>query len=62
MPISRFVLMFKPATNQFRITVVLQNGQQTILPITTVEAFNATVAVLNRGNAVMTADGTVEAQ
>jgi hypothetical protein len=62
MPISRFLLMFKPQTNQFRITVVLQNGQQVVLPITTVEAFNATVAVLNRGNAVMVADGTIEAQ
>ncbi|HEY7405143.1 MAG TPA: hypothetical protein VIB39_16570 [Candidatus Angelobacter sp.] len=62
MPISRFLLMFKPATSQFRITVVLQNGQQAILPITSIDAFNATVAVLNRGNAIMTPDGTIEAQ
>lgn len=62
MPITRFLLMFKPQTNQFRITVTLQNGQQMVLPITTIEAFNAAAAVLSRGNAVIAADGTLEAQ
>jgi hypothetical protein len=62
MPITKFVLMFKPQTSQFRITLVLQSGQQVVLPISTIEVFNATVAVLNRGNAIMTPDGTIEAQ
>jgi hypothetical protein len=62
MPITAFTLSFKPQTNQFRIDVQLQNGQQQQLAINSIEEFIAVAALLNRGNAIVLPDGTIQSR
>ena len=62
MPILSYVLSFKPQTNQFRIDVQLQDGRGLLLAVNSIEEFTALAAVLNRGNAVMQGDGTIQAR
>jgi hypothetical protein len=62
MPIVKYDFAFNTQTNQFRIVVLLQNGQQTQLPLVNIEAFIAAMGVLSRGNAVLLDGGVIEAR
>ena len=62
MPIVNYLLRIKPLTNEFRIDVQFQDGQQQPLQIGSMDEFTAVAAVLSRGNAAMLPDGTIQAR
>lgn len=62
MPITNFVLSFKPQTNQFLIQAQVQGSALQPLPVNSIEEFIAVALVLNRGNAVVLPDGTLQSR